>query len=184
MCTRVCLCLKKTTYMKLILNFSFIHGFYQQILREKNIFKVRIDVSIYLSINAWPFFSIWLSIYLSISACSYLSNMLVYFRLFVSFSPLISIYQSISTCSYISIYLSAISYIIIIIIMSRFQYGYPWPSVATPPYRPLLPATSLYAFSSWSSYLCTSMWRGPQEYITYELVPTSPAVSCMSGLSN
>ena len=25
---------------------------------------------------------------------------------------------------------------------------------------------------------------GPQEYITYELVPASPAVSCMSGSSN
>ena len=25
------------------------------------------------------------------------------------------------------------------------------------------------------------MWRGPSEYITYELFPTSPAVSCMSG---
>ena len=28
------------------------------------------------------------------------------------------------------------------------------------------------------------MRRGPQEYITYELVPTSPAVSCMSSSSN
>ena len=28
--------------------------------------------------------------------------------------------------------------IIIIIIMSRRQRGYPWPSLATPPYRPLL----------------------------------------------
>ena len=35
----------------------------------------------------------------------------------------------------------------------------------------------LYVGSSWSSCLCTSMWRGPQEYITYELVPTFPAVS-------
>ena len=42
----------------------------------------------------------------------------------------------------------------------------------------------LYVGSSWLSCLCTSMWRGPQEYITYELVPTSPVVSCMSGLSN
>ena len=33
----------------------------------------------------------------------------------------------------------------------------------------------LYVCSSWSSCLCLSMWRGPQEYITYELVPTSPA---------
>ena len=42
----------------------------------------------------------------------------------------------------------------------------------------------LYVGSSWSSCLCSSMWRGPQEYITYELVPTSPAVSHMSGSSN
>ena len=42
----------------------------------------------------------------------------------------------------------------------------------------------LYVGSSWSSYLCSAMWRGSQEYITYELVPTSPAVSHMSGSSN
>ena len=41
----------------------------------------------------------------------------------------------------------------------------------------------LYVGSSWSSCLCTSMWRGPQEYIIYELVPTSPAVSGVSGSS-
>ena len=42
----------------------------------------------------------------------------------------------------------------------------------------------LYIGSSWSSNLCSSMWRGPQEYITYEFVLTSPALSCMSVLSN
>ena len=42
----------------------------------------------------------------------------------------------------------------------------------------------LYVGSSWSSCLCSAMWRGPQEYIAYELVPTSPAVSRMSGSSN
>ena len=42
----------------------------------------------------------------------------------------------------------------------------------------------LYVGSSWSSCLCSSMWRGPQEYITYEFVPTSPVVFHMSGLSN
>ena len=42
----------------------------------------------------------------------------------------------------------------------------------------------LYVGSSWSSCLCSAMWRGPQEYITYELVPTSPAVSRMFGGSN
>ena len=40
----------------------------------------------------------------------------------------------------------------------------------------------LYVGSSWSSWFCTSMWRGPYEYITYELVPTSLAVSRMSVL--
>ena len=42
----------------------------------------------------------------------------------------------------------------------------------------------LYVDSSWSSCLYSSMWRGPQECTTYELVPTSPAVSRMSGSSN
>ena len=42
----------------------------------------------------------------------------------------------------------------------------------------------LYIGSSWSSCLCSSMWRGPQEYVVYEFVLTSPAVSHMSGSSN
>ena len=42
----------------------------------------------------------------------------------------------------------------------------------------------LYVCSSWTSCLCSSLWKGPQEYITYELVPTSPAVFRMSGSSN
>ena len=41
-----------------------------------------------------------------------------------------------------------------------------------------------YIVSSWLFCLCSSMWRGPQEYIVYEFVLTSPAVSCMSGSSN
>ena len=42
----------------------------------------------------------------------------------------------------------------------------------------------LYVGSSWSSCFWSSMWRGPQEYIAYEFVLTSPAVSHMSGLFN
>ena len=42
----------------------------------------------------------------------------------------------------------------------------------------------LYIGSRWSSYLCSSMRRGPQEYVAYEFVLTSPAVSCMSGSPN
>ena len=80
-----------------------------------------------------------------------------------------------------------------IIIMSRYQYGYPWPSLATLPivhyFQQVLGSTShigtelLYVGLSWSYSLCSSMWRGPQEYITYDLVPTSPAISHMSGSS-
>ena len=39
-----------------------------------------------------------------------------------------------------------------------------------------------YVGFCWLSCLCSSMWRGPQGYFTYELVRTSPAMSHMSGL--
>ena len=42
----------------------------------------------------------------------------------------------------------------------------------------------LYIGSSWSSCLCSSMRTCPLEYIAYEFVSTSTAVSCMFGLSN
>ena len=42
----------------------------------------------------------------------------------------------------------------------------------------------LYAGSNWTFCLCSSIWRGPLEYITHELVPTSPVVYLVSGLSN
>ena len=74
------------------------------------------------------------------------------------------------------------------------QYGSPWPSLATRLYRPSLrevfkaisciSTELLYIGSSWSSCLCPFMWRGPQEYVAYEFVLTSPAVTCMSGSSN
>ena len=66
------------------------------------------------------------------------------------------------------------------IILSCPQHRCPWPSLATSPYRSEL----LYVGSSWSPCFCSAMWRGPWENITYELVPTSPAVSCMPGSSN
>ena len=40
-----------------------------------------------------------------------------------------------------------------------------------------------YVDSSWSSCLCSSMWRGQEEYVIYEFVPTSSAASCMSDSS-
>ena len=42
----------------------------------------------------------------------------------------------------------------------------------------------LYIGGSWSSCLCSNKWRGPQEYVAYELVSTSPAVSHMFASSN
>ena len=42
----------------------------------------------------------------------------------------------------------------------------------------------LYMGSGWSSYLCLSMWKGPQEYVAYEFVLTSPTRSHLSGSSN
>ena len=70
------------------------------------------------------------------------------------------------------------------------------PDPSSPPlpifncFRKVFQATSrictelLYVGSSWSFCLCSSILRGPQEYITYKPVPTSPAVSRMSGSSN
>ena len=55
-------------------------------------------------------------------------------------------------------------------------------------FRPVFKASScigteqLYVGSRLSSCLCPSMRRGPQEYVTYEFVPISPAVSRMSNL--
>ena len=57
-------------------------------------------------------------------------------------------------------------------------------------FRQILRTTSrigtelLYVESSWTSCICSSMWRGPLEYITYELVLTSPAVLRVSGSFN
>ena len=42
----------------------------------------------------------------------------------------------------------------------------------------------LYISSSWSSCLCSFMWRGPQKYVPYGFVPTCSAVSRMSSSSN
>ena len=48
----------------------------------------------------------------------------------------------------------------------------------------LYPVSAQSCCSSLSSCLCSSMRRGPEKYVTYEFVPTSPAVPCMSGSSN
>ena len=65
-----------------------------------------------------------------------------------------------------------------------------WPSPTTHHFQLVLKVRShigtelLYVGFCCSSCLCLSMWRGPQEYDTYKFIPTSPAVSHMSGSSN
>ena len=76
--------------------------------------------------------------------------------------------------------------------MSRHQYGYPFlqPFSNVHYFQEVFRATArigtvlLYVSSSWSSCRCSSMWRAPQEYITYEFFLASTAVSRMSGSSN
>ena len=86
----------------------------------------------------------------------------------------------------------------LIIILYCHQHGYPWPSLATPPPRLLLPAGP----QSYSPYrprasvcrfelvalLLLGYVKGsigiPPYFSSNELLPTSPAISCMSGLNN
>ena len=63
----------------------------------------------------------------------------------------------------------------LIIFMSRHQHGHPWSSPATRLYRPSLPGGVKATFWIGTELLyigfsfCSSMWRGPLEYVTYEL---------------
>ena len=89
---------------------------------------------------------------------------------------------------YIYIYIHIYIYIYIYIyIMSFYQDGYFWPSLVTPLNCPLLPAgPQVYIPHRHRAALCRFELdvlpllvhvKGQKEYITYELVPTSPAVS-------
>ena len=88
--------------------------------------------------------------------------------------------------------LSSKKVVIIIIMMPCHQHRSLWPSPATHLHRPSLLVglqgyilyQLLYINSSRLSCPCSSMWRCLQEYVGYEFVPTSPAVSRMPGLSN
>ena len=93
-----------------------------------------------------------------------------------------------------NIYLNVCKQIIIIIIMSCRQHGYPWSSLATSPYHSSPPAglqgyilcphiVAVCKFVLVVLLLHIHMWV-PQEYIAYELVLASPAVSRVSGSSN
>ena len=84
--------------------------------------------------------------------------------------------------------------IIIIIITLRHQHGYPCLSLTIPPYRPLLPA----GLQDYIPYLHRApvcrfelvilpllvLVKGPTGVHHLWARPTSPAVSCKSGLSN
>ena len=78
--------------------------------------------------------------------------------------------------------------------MSCRQHRYPWPSLATSPYRSS-PLAGLQGYILYPHLAAACMFElvvlllpghigGPSEYIIYELVPTSPAVSYTSGSSN
>ena len=87
--------------------------------------------------------------------------------------------------SYIYIYIYIIK---ITIIMSHYQHGYPWPFLATFLNRPLLPAGPQeyipYRHRATVCRFLQVVLPLPQEYVTYEFVPTSPVVTLMSGSSN
>ena len=83
---------------------------------------------------------------------------------------------------------------IIIINMSRCQQGSPRLSLATRLYRPLFPG-GLQSYVPYRHKAVVFRFQlvvlplvvhvaGPQDYVAYELVLTSPAVCHMSGLSN
>ena len=90
---------------------------------------------------------------------------------------------------YLLIYIYIYIYIYIIV-LSCCQHAYPWPYFTISPYRSSL----LAGLQGYISYLHRAavcmfglavllllghMW-GPLLYITYELVPASPEISCMS----
>ena len=78
--------------------------------------------------------------------------------------------------------------------MSYRLHGYPWPSLTTPPYRSSLlggsqgyipyPHRAAVCRFELVALLLFGHVRGSIENITYELVPASPAVSCMSASYN
>ena len=78
--------------------------------------------------------------------------------------------------------------------MSRYHHGYSWPSLTTPPYRSLLSADPQgYILYRHRATVCRFELdvlpllvhvKGPLEYITHELVSTSPAISRVSVSSN
>ena len=88
------------------------------------------------------------------------------------------------------IYIYIYIYIYNIYIMSCRQHGYLWPSLATSSYR----SSRLAGLHGYIPYphravvcmfeLAVLLFARQYEYIIYELVPASPAVSCMSGSSN
>ena len=93
----------------------------------------------------------------------------------LSYAPRIYIYIYISSCRAVSTdLLDPLSPPISIIHHSRVVFK-PISRIGT---------ELLYIFSRWSTCLCSSMWRGPHEYITYEFVLTSPEVYHMSGSFN
>ena len=122
------------------------------------------------------FYYIYIYIYIYISVCSYSTHLSLYLCL------LIQIYLTLFTNTHTHTHTHTYTHTHIYIYISSSS------CLATSPYRssPLaglqgLHPVSSHVCSSWSSCICSATCGGPWEYITYELVLFSPAVSCMSG---
>ena len=151
------------------------------------------NTSIFLSCHSLCFslfLSLSLSIYIYICQSIYLS-IYIYIYIYICNDSLAN--TSSFSWGTVNHYFS-ITFSVYLSTMSRYQHGYPWTSLATPSYSPLLPVgLQKYIPNQHKAAVCRFELvvlsllvhiKGPQEYITYELVPTSPIVSRMSGLSN
>ena len=161
---------------------------------------ILVDIYIYIYSLSW---CIYIYIYISTKTCvgvkiNNLKNKslweLIHFKIFTFFLSLDQQKRNTHTHTHThtrtQIYIYIYIYIyIIIIIMSYRQHGYPWPSLATSPYRssPLaglqgyIPNPHIAAVCLFE--LVVLLLPGHM-YIIYELVLASPAVSCVLDSSN
>ena len=130
----------------------------------------------YISITyPYPYERMHICIYTSKCICVYV-KVYIYIYIYIERERYALVHTLIKVC--VNIY-----YIIIVIIISPRQrvspyIGYIFKTTSCIGTEPL------YIGSSWSSFFCSTMWRGSLEYVTYEFVPTYPAISHMSGSSN
>ena len=131
-----------------------------------------------IKILKWYFWQVILSSLLHLWCQIQLSlNWQVFIIDIISFKLLVMPFLLLLLCIYIYIYISSCA--------ASMDFPDPLSPLISIVHRSwrIFNATScistelLYIGSSWSPYPCLSMLRGPQEYITYEFVLTSSAVS-------